>query len=76
MVGVGALLIIKRETERDRELRNPWLCRALGLVVTDLADVRTCCTVEVRSLHTPYPNTFKLSFSEFLTFNPNKNSLS
>ena len=33
-------------------------------------------TVEVRSLHTPQPNTFKHSFSQFLTFNPGKNSLS
>ena len=29
-------------------------------------------TVEVRSLDTPQPNTFKLSFSQFLTFNPSK----
>jgi hypothetical protein len=33
-------------------------------------------TVEVGSLHTPYPNTFKLSFSPFLIFNPSKNALS
>jgi hypothetical protein len=35
-----------------------------------------CHTVEVRSLHITQPNTFKLSFSQFLTFNPSKNSLS
>uniref|UniRef100_A0A674D798 Exocyst complex component Sec8 n=1 Tax=Salmo trutta TaxID=8032 RepID=A0A674D798_SALTR len=31
--------------------------------------------IEVRSLHTASPNTFKLSFSQFLTFNPSENSL-
>jgi hypothetical protein len=29
--------------------------------------------VEVGRLHTPEPNTFKLSFSQFLTFNTSKN---
>ena len=33
-------------------------------------------TIEIGSLHTPWPNTFKLSFSQFLTFNPSKTSLS
>ena len=32
-------------------------------------------TVEVDILHTPWPNTFKFSFSQFLTFNPSKNQL-
>ena len=32
-------------------------------------------TVEVESLHTPQQNTFKLSFTQFLTFNPSKISL-
>ena len=35
----------------------------------------TVHTVEVGSLQTPEPNTFKLSFSQFLTFDPNKNAL-
>ena len=38
--------------------------------------VSISCTVEVGSLHTPKPNTFKLSISQFRTFNPSKNSLS
>ena len=38
----------------------------------DAVDGIEYSTVEVGSLHTPEPNTFKRSFSLFLTFNPSK----
>ena len=45
------------------EIRREKVCPVFKLPTT---------TVEVGSLHTPQPNTFKLSFSQFLTFNPSK----
>ena len=43
-----------------------------------VTNLRNCSpnTVEVGRLHTPQPNTFKLNCSQFLTFNPSKNSQS
>jgi hypothetical protein len=45
---------------------NPQLHHAPILFLTE------CNTDEVGSLHTPQPNTFKLRFSQSLTFNPSK----
>ena len=57
----------------------PYICICIhkhSYIYTYIHTYKHITTVEVGSLHTPQPNTFKLSFTPFLTFNPSKKSLS
>jgi hypothetical protein len=56
------------------ELMNTHILELMNTHILELMNTHRS-TVEIGSLHTPLPNTFKISFSQFLTFNPRKNSL-